>query len=333
MINVMNEYSSFSRKCITNYMKMIFGSKYDKKINDAFLDSYILVRYSNYLDEESVKLSLQKKISKAFDNVQLSLKQEEFDSGLVDKFRHFYSYVYGLDQLYLLETQKKAINDINDDRVRLLKVEEDNFITELNNLLRDDVKKRKIFLDSFDSDTFVVKYNNLTKVDIGVSVENNIKFPELYSEVSIKKVGEKDVVSEDIAIINYLQTSVRIINDIIECDFEKLYYVHLPSSFFDKKTKLSRVTSIIDDEFIQDRLRLVVTYSCFVRYKTYVMELMRQGFIFAIYLDKGFDYCSDNIEYLEAFDKILMEKGKYYYKDMINNGKIGNRIISIEEVK
>ena len=63
------------------------------------------------------------------------------------------------------------------------------------------------------------------------------------------------------------------------------------------------------------------------------MELMRQGFIFAIYLDKGFDYCSDNIEYLEAFDKILMEKGKYYYKDMINNGKIGNRIISIEEVK
>ena len=117
---------------------------------------------------------MQKKISKAFDNVQLSLKQEEFDSGLVDKFRHFYSYVYGLDQLYLLETQKKAINDINDDRVRLLKVEEDNFITELNNLLRDDVKKRKVFLDSFDSDTFIVKYNNLTKVDIGVSVENNI---------------------------------------------------------------------------------------------------------------------------------------------------------------
>ena len=333
MINVMKEYSSFTKKCITNYMKMIFGNKFDKKINEAFLDSYINVRYSNYLDEESEKLSLQKKIVRALDLVQRDLNSEDYSIDLVNNFRNFYSYIYSLDQLYLLETQKKTISDIDAERKKLFKIEEDNFVTEFNNALREDVKKRKNYLDSFESDTFIVQYDKLSKSDIGVSLNNNIKFPELYSEIAIKKIGEKDNIAEDISIISFLQTSVRIINDIIECDFDKLYYVYLPNSFFDKKSKLSRITSIVDDEFIQDRLRIVITYSCFIRYKTYVMELMREGFIFAIYLDKGFDYCSENIEYLEAFDKILMEKGKYYYKDMTNNVKIGNRVISIEEVR
>ena len=63
------------------------------------------------------------------------------------------------------------------------------------------------------------------------------------------------------------------------------------------------------------------------------MEYMRQGFVFAIYLDEKFDYSSENIKYLELFDKIFMENDKYYYKDMKNNGKIRDRIITIGEVK
>jgi len=42
---------------------------------------------------------------------------------------------------------------------------------------------------------------------------------------------------------------------------------------------------------------------------------------------------SENIEYLELFDSILLNSSKYYYKDMKKNAKIKNRIINIDEVK
>ena len=50
-------------------------------------------------------------------------------------------------------------------------------------------------------------------------------------------------------------------------------------------------------------------------------------------LDKSFDYSTDNLEYLEVFDYIFMNSDKYYYKDMLNNGKINKRIIIVDEVK
>jgi hypothetical protein len=103
-------------------------------------------------------------------------------------------------------------------------------------------------------------------------------------------------------------------------------------SLFDKKTKLNRVFNIIDNGFVQDRIRIIIDYKCFERYKSYVMELIRNGFVFVLNLDESFNYSSDNIEYLELFDKILINSSKYYYKDMKNNGKIKNRIISVNEV-
>ena len=63
------------------------------------------------------------------------------------------------------------------------------------------------------------------------------------------------------------------------------------------------------------------------------MEFIRNGFVFALFLDDSFEFSSDNIEYLELFDKILIKTDKYYYKDMKNNGKIKSRIISVDEVK
>ena len=59
---------------------------------------------------------------------------------------------------------------------------------------------------------------------------------------------------------------------------------------------------------------------------------MRAGFIFAIRLDDSFDYNSENIEFMELFDKIFINSDKYYYKDMKKNVKIKNRIVSVDEV-
>lgn len=335
MPNVMNEYINFNVKCLQNYYKLIYGRKYDKAISNKYIDTYIYVRYGNYIDEESVKLNILKKLSKAFDSLQKDLIKEygvEL-TPLISSYKMVALHFYNIDQLYLLEAQKKTVADIALERNRFLKIEDDKFINEFSTILREDIKKKKDYLDAFDSSTFSLEERKYNKSDFGLVLTNNIVFPDLYSDVAIRKAAAKDSISEDMTLISFLQASVVIINDLIGCNFDKNYYIDLPSSFFDKKTKVQRLFSIIDNSFIQDRLRVTISYSCFERYKSYVMEFMRQGFVFAIYLDDNFDYSSENIKFLELFDKIFIENKKYYYKDMKNNVKIKDRIITIDEVK
>ena len=161
----------------------------------------------------------------------------------------------------------------------------------------------------------------------------NITFPELYSESAIKKAREKDSISEDLTAISFLLISVKIANDLIACDFDNKYIVDLPKSYFDKKTKIKALFGTIDSVYVQDRLRIAIDFATFTRYKSYVMDYIRNGFVFAVKLDESFDYSTDNVEYLELFDKIILETDKYYYKDMKKRGKIKDRIIAVDEVE
>lgn len=336
MVNVMDEYVSFSKKCFHKYLKMILDKYYSKEVCERFIDTYFDVKYSNYCDEESVKLSLDRKINRAIQKTASSYRESNPDmKEEIGYTESFLPYLKNLDQLYLLESQKKTINEISDLRSKLLKIDDNKFINDFSSLLRVDIKKRKEFLNSFDSDTFSLKLKALDKSKslLKATLNNKIKFPELYSEDAILKVSEKDSVSEDLTSITLLQVSALIINNIISEDFLKVYCVYIPTSLFDKKTKVNRVFGIIDNSYIQDHLDIVVSYECFNKYQGSIMELMRKGFVFGIYLDDSFEYCSDNIEYLELFDKILLNSSKYYYKDMKNNGKIKSRIISVDEVK
>ena len=334
MPNIMDEYIKFTEKCLLNYYKLIYETKFDKTIAMKYIDTYIYVRYDDYIDEESVKLNLTKKISHALDKIRRELLEEcdEKSIGLINSYKNIAMHFYNIDQLYLLEAQKKTINDIVTERNTFLEIQDSKFATTFSNVLRADIKKKKDYLDSFESNVFKLDVTKYNKTDFGLKLVNNIVFPDLYSEIAVKRAAEKDNVSEDMTAIGFLQASM-IINDLISSSFEKNYYIDLPGSFFDKKTKVARLFSVVDNVFIQDRLRFVISFSCFERYKSYVMDFMRQGFVFAIYLDGTFDYSSESIKFLELFNRIFIEKSKYYYKDMKNNGKIRDRIIRIDEVK
>ncbi len=332
MINVMDEYITFTQKCFNNYLKLLYGKLYDKEIANILLDVYFDVRYSNYLDGENEKLALTKKINKALTDTYKSLLNDSDKTIFIISVSKVIELFYNLDQLYLLESQKKTVELIIDEVSKVVVDKEANLHTTFNTMLKEDIKKKKDFLDSFDSNVFYLEFDKIDKNSVIVYPEHKITFPDLYSDVAINKAREKDSISEDIASISFFQVASLIVNDLIECNFEKNYYVSLPDSFFDKKQKINRLFNIIDNPFVQDRFRVVVTYKCFTRYKSYVMEYMRLGFVFAIELDESFDYSSSSIEFLELFEKIFIQNDKYYYKDMKNNGKIKDRIVSVDEV-
>lgn len=335
MINVMDEYVQFNKKCFHKYLKLILDKEYNKSICDELIEAYVNVRYSNYLDEDTIKYTLDKKIEKSLDLAverllyELAPKYEP----MIRNSRHFSSYLNELDQLYLLEAQKRASEKIYNDRVRVYGNEDSEFIKKLNDMLMQDTKKRKEYLDSFESPTFSLEYKQMGKNELKVELKYNIQFPELYSAAAIKKVAERDNINEDLTTIGFLELASVIINDLACCDFDKIYYMDLPKSFFEKKIKISRLFTVIDNVYFQDKLRLLINFECFSKFKSSVTEYMRQGFVFGIVLDETFDYSTQNTEFLELFDKILINPDKYYYKDMKNSGKIKDRIVSIVEVK
>lgn len=332
MVNIMSEYTNFATNCINRYMSYIFGDSYKKKIFDRYTEVYVDNRYSNYEGNNDRK-TIARNLTKAFAELTNELRTEE-PLELLKKVEKFYNYVYFLDQLYYLEQQKKAIKEIDELRKKDLGIDDDNFSNSFSLMVNEDIKKRKDFLNNFNSDTFSLVFDkiNKDKNSLKVDINNRIKFPNLYSEEAIKKAAGKDTISEDLTLVEYTLLCSKIVQDLVACDYATMYYVDFPRSIFDKKAKITRLLSIIDNQYVNEKLRLVINFECFLRYRTYIFELMRQGFFFCIFLDEKFDYSSENIEYLVTFDKIFMLNGKYYYKDMINNGKIKDKIVVVNEV-
>lgn len=332
MVNIMDEYISYNKRVINNYMKLILGSKYKKDLVDIFTEAYLDIRYTSYTDEGDMP-SLSKRLNFVINQKTLELRDDD-NKNYIAFLESVYKKVPALEQLYFLENQKKTINEINELRKKYLALDDNEFIEKFNICLREDIKKRKDFLDSFNSDIFYLSTSKISKNNnmVYVLVKNKIKFPALYSEEAILKVAKEDVILEDTLLIGYNLLGIEVLNDLLACNYERKYYIDFPGSILEKKTKLSRMLSVIDNDFMLEKIRLIVDFKCFKRYRTYILELMRAGFAFAIYLDESFDFCSDNIEYLVTFEKIFMEKDKYYYKDMLKDGKIKDRIVIVDGV-
>ena len=332
MVNIMDEYVSYNKKVINNYMKLILESKYKKELVEPFTEVYLNTRYTSYTEEGEVP-NLTKRLNLVINQKALELRNDD-NKNYISFLVSVYKRVPALEQLYFLVNQKKAVNDISELRKRYFGLVDDDFIEKFNTCLREDIKKRKDFLDSFNSDVFYLSISKIAKNNnmLYVLVKNKIKFPSLYSEDAILKVAQKDVILEDTLLIGYNLLAIDVLNELLNCNYDKKYYIDFPSSILEKKTKLNRLLGVIDNEFMLDKIRLIIDFKCFKRYRTYILELMRAGFVFAIYLDESFDFCSDNVEYLVTFEKIFMEKDKYYYKDMLKDGKIKDRIVIVDGV-
>lgn len=335
MINVMDEYVSFNKKCFHQYLKLILEDEYNKNICEELIEAYMNVRYSNYYDESTVRFPMEKKIEKSLDAAVERLKYNmapKYETAIIHS-REFAPYLIELDQLYLLEAQKRATEKIYESYKSVYNKKNTNFIYELNSMLMLDTKRRKDFLAEFESPTFTLNYTKINPNEFQIDLNYNITFSELYSEIAIKKVAEKDNIQEDLAIITLLQLAAKMINDIACNDFDKKYYVPISKSFFEKKIKISRLFNIVDNIYFQDKMRIVVTFECLTTCRSVIREYMKKGFVFGLLLDDTFDYSTQNTEYLELFEKIFISPDKYYYKDMKNSGKIKDRIVNVVEVK
>ena len=332
MINIGSEYINYTSKTIDKYMRYILEKNYNKDILHKYTDTYIEYRYGNYVPNAS-KSSVNKNVLLVLKKVTDSFKNYK-DQRYLMIVEAMYRYIFDLDSLYVLEKQSKAINEIARLRVKLLGVESETFTDDFTMMVREDIAKKKGFVDSLKSESFNIKFKKIKedKNFVKVELSNDIKFPNLYSKIAVDQAAQRDTIKEDLTVVKVALTAAKILEDLINFNYDTVYLVDLPKSIVDKKGKLSRLTTLIDNEYIADKVRLLINYDTFDRFRTYIFELMKQGFIFDIFLDDKFNYSSENIEYLITFEKIFMLKDKYYYKDMTNNDKIKGRIEIVDGV-
>lgn len=141
MKNIVDEYVNFTEKSIKQYMKMIFANKYNAKLVDAYLRTYINVRFYNICDVQKKSRPFYLKIMDELDKKYESLLKEygkEQKKSIFDVRQAFY-YILFWDNVRNVE-KLKSIKDIKEtvDKITIIRENQfeikkkDDFKTNLN---------------------------------------------------------------------------------------------------------------------------------------------------------------------------------------------------------
>lgn len=323
-INVMDEYlNEIVKDKIIKYMKLIFDYKYDRKICGRFIDSYIKIRYNNYsnIDKEMREnISLRQRILEALQSTQKILIEDyPEDTVLIKNMHMFFYYILYFDGVVYYKNIEDKIDKIDKMRRKVLNRNNETFKEELRNLLQEFETKEEEFFDRFRTKEFELKISEYNKKSVfRVNVKANIKFPELYSEIAIKKAFNTGLVKEEKLYIEYYLIALKIIIDLKKLNFKRQYIAEFSDTLLKKDKKIKGVLNIINNEAIQDKLSLKIKYEKYKEFEQEIEDLIKSGFHIAIILDNSFEVNYYNIEKLNMFSYVIVNESLENYDEIMN---------------
>ena len=213
---------------------------------------------------------------------------------------------------------RTTVEKISEIRKDMLKLEnQENFESTLHQMIKEDILKKEIFLDNMESDKFIIQLEKSKKNKniYFADMDFNIKMPIEYSSEIIDKVYSEGIVAEDKLKVEYSLLSLIVLRDIITGNFNDVYISEFPPSLLKKKQKMDTLLGFINNQVLQDKIYLTIKYENFVVNRALIMEYIKQGINFAIYLD---DYITDveDIERLKIFKILLMDKKTKLYNEI-----------------
>jgi Fe-S cluster assembly scaffold protein SufB len=327
----MDEYLKIINNDIHEYMKIILDNKYHKNICDDFCYVYIdSAYYGTYINHKKNKQKdeLKEEIEKIHNKlIEEDLSSEK--SKTVAIIYDFFEHVILLEKTYRTDKFEDVLETIIELRKEKLNKEDLDFKEKLISKVRENIHAKKEFLDRFETKDFYLQKkklaNNLYKIDI----KHNIKFPMIYSDNAINETFNNGLISEDKLFIEYILSSIQVIEDIENGIYNEDYIINFASSIFEKKQKLNRLLEIIDNYALQDRLSILINYKDFLKFKEEICEFIKSGYKIAIKIDKYFIPENIEIERLKIFKFCLISKKSDFYKDVCLKKNILNNIIEI----
>ena len=347
MKNLIDTYLNFSEKKIKKYMRTIFAKNYDEEIVSEYLKTYINARYYNirntekparafYLrieDElEFKKNILNKKNDQETEDIDEKLEKRKIINVVKEVFLYilFFDNVRNIDNFKNINSIKEIIKKMMQivtkefEDIKTSKELEDKLYQEITS----DMLEKDVFLDKFETDEYVLDIQSCEEVEdlYFVKLGHNVKMPIQYSEVAIEKVFSEGIVAEDKMQVEYILLSLVSLRDIINGNFKDMYIAEFTPTLFKKKTKLDSVLSLMDNQALQEKISLNITYSDYVKNQKSVLEYTNKGYSFVITLDNSIKSVED-VEKLKMFKIVIVPKNLVLYKEIKSNKALLKNII------
>ena len=337
MKNLMDQYIDFTAKKLKKYIKMIFRTQYDETIVREYIKTYMNARYYNVNGQGTTTKVFYRKITAALDKKEQILleKYKDKDPKFIQNAKNVFFYILFFDNVRKVENFKKinSIREVVEELVVACKEEfglkvtanlEENLYQEITN----DMIEKDIYLDNIESGEFYINFEkNKTLENVYYAkLDHHIKLPVQYSDAAISKVYNDGLIGEDKLEIEYILLSVVCVRDILESNFKDKYIAEFTSSLFKKKQKLKSLLELIDNQALQDKILINITYHDLMKNRASVIQYVKEGYNFVITLD---DYIKDmeDVRKLKMFKLLIVPKNIKMHKEIMKNKASLNNVV------
>lgn len=331
-INIMNEYIELTKKQINEYMKIVFGERFNQNYCDLFIERYLNIRYFNYYENEFHE-TMRRKILEHLKRVGEEIIINNInDRELIETMRIFFYYVLYFDDVVYYKDLRQKIGQIAKVRKRAFNIENYDFEENLYQKMTQSIEEKAELLNRFESENFYIKlakYPDKLKVYRVNLKFNNINFPLEYSDFAISKAFQMGLVNEDKLVVEYYLIVLQILKDVLKLNFKKKYVLEFAETLLKKPKKIKSILNIINNEVVQDKISLKIRYEYFLKEQDTVFELMRQGYKITVILDNSFEPSFKNIEGLQMFEFVIINRNLKQYQEIMNNKDSLHNIIEI----
>ncbi|MBR4261805.1 MAG: hypothetical protein IKQ35_00390 [Bacilli bacterium] len=313
--NIVLKYISFIKREYLEFFNILFRSKYQKKIFEEFIDTYISVRYFNETNFRSEK-DFMARINKELIKVYERLKNDN-DENLLKNTVALFVYIVYFDDIYEDENSASLIDDlIQDENIQISNKEA--LHDELLNWYLELKDNKNKFHSMIATKEFSINKKRVDTKTYEVTLDHNVKISNLYSDYAVTRAFKSPIVSEDKEFVISILTSHEVLKNAINLEFTKRYIFELVPSIVEKEKKLKRLFSCLDNPLTKRYISAKITYEEYLNNKSTFDSYIVDGYSFAVVLDSKFQ---GNIKSLVLFSFIYITEDNEYYDEIMKAKK------------
>lgn len=311
-LDIGTEYISYCQKSIKKYLELILDQYFDEDIYNDLINAYINTRYYNLYPKVSDNF-----LENIVHYLKVSLQKIKDDPKLKDKARYMFKmfkYILSFDVAIETTSVRVLLSEINDFRVNILNLNDEDFEAKLYDMIEKDLEAKKSYLDSFSDKNFNIKYIKIKEEMFMCELEHKIKFSKFYSEYALNKVFNSKSINEQKLFVTYPMVATKAIGDVIKGDFSRMYIVDYIFSITEKPKKNEKLLEYIKNDIIKEKIILKLPFAEFKLDKEKVFDLTKNGYKVAAYLDETFEGNEEDLKLIKLFsicltaNKVLFDK-------------------------
>lgn len=330
MNNIVENHIAKTQRRLKKYCNLILRSKYDRKICDELIQTYIDARYYNFNVDDEIKVFYRRIYEALKAKASKLIKSDSSKKDIVENtlmlFQYFFYFDFVRKNIEVSEVitriTEKRINDFN-----LKSAQNDDFEKTFNNLVNDDIKAVEETLIAYDTNDFELE---ISKIDTSnnnyyrAKLNYNFDFPELYSEEAIDDTFNTDLIAEDKLFVEYPMVAIKVLKDILDGNFSRIYVIDFSANLLNKKQKLEQILKVIDCQAVQDKISFEISYKEFIDNKNGIFELTKRGFKFSLKTEESMPKLTqEELKIFNIFSCILVDTND------INKDKY-KRVVTLE---